>query len=216
MYDQKPIKIFFADDHPLLRVGLRCSLAQEKGFELIGEAADGFDAVEKIQADPPDVSLIDMDMPGLSGIDIIRILRKTFSQMKIIVLSTYKDENYIQGAMKAGANGYVLKCVCFKELAKIIRAFHEGKKRVSPYLVNLTLCGDDEEKEVKAASYKLTQREKEILKYIYNGKGNREISDYLNISIETVKSHVKSVYRKLNAKNRVEASRMAIENKLLE
>jgi DNA-binding NarL/FixJ family response regulator len=216
MNDQKPIKIFLADDHPLLRLGLRISLAQEKGFELIGEAADGFDAVEKIQAYPPDVSIIDMDMPGLSGIDIIRILRKSYSQMKIVVLSTYKDENYIQGAMKAGANGYVLKCVCFKELVKIIRAFHEGKKRVSPYLVNLTLCGGDEQGEVKAVSFKLTQREKEILKYIYNGKRNKEISDNLNISIETVKSHVKSVYWKLNVKNRVEASRMAIEKNLLE
>ena len=111
MEETHVIKVFLADDHPLLRAGLRISLSQRNDMELIGEAGDGFSAVEKIRGNPPDVSLIDVDMPGLSGIGVIRILRKSIPQMKILVLSTHNDENYIQGAMAAGADGYVLKSV---------------------------------------------------------------------------------------------------------
>ena len=123
MNENNTIRIFLADDHPLLRTGLRLSLDQQEGVELIGEAEDGFSAVEKIQANPPDVSLIDVDMPGLSGIEAIRVLRKSLPQMKIIVLSTYSDDTYIRESMEAGADGYVLKCVGINELVKIIKSF---------------------------------------------------------------------------------------------
>ena len=138
MSEDRAIRLFLADDHPLLRAGLRLSLSPIKDVKLIGEASDGFSAVEKIQADPPDVSLIDVDMPGLSGIGAIRILRKSFPDMKIIVLSTYNDENYIQEAMEAGADGYVLKSVGLDELVEIVKAFYAGSPKLSPYLVNLT------------------------------------------------------------------------------
>ncbi len=211
------MRVFLADDHPLLRIGLRFSLDRQENIEVIGEAGDGFSAVAKIQIDPPDVSLIDVDMPGLSGIRTIRVLRKSIPQMKILVLSTHNDETYIKDAMKAGADGYVLKSVEVQELVRIMESFCEGKSVLSPYLVNLTL---DDEAELEAfeslEGLTLTPREKEVLQAITAGKGNKEISECLNISTETVKSHIKKVYRKLKVRNRVEAGKLAREHNLLE
>jgi DNA-binding NarL/FixJ family response regulator len=195
---------------------LRHSLTKEKDIEVVGEASDGFGAVEQIQADPPDVSLIDVDMPGLSGIGAIRVLRKSSPQMKMIVLSTYSDENYIREAMQAGADAYVLKCVEVKELVRIIKALDAGKRALSPYLANLSVNCDTAEKmgsEKKAPS--LTYREKEILQAVTEGKGNKEIARAFYISTETVKSHLKTIYRKLKVGSRIQALRVAQDLKLL-
>ncbi len=214
MLKDRVMRVFLADDHPLLRIGLRLSLSQENDIEIIGEASDGFSAVEKIQADPPDVSLIDVDMPGISGIGAIRILRKAIPKMKILVLSTYNDEEYIRDAMRAGADGYVLKSVGINELVRIIKCLSEGQPTVSPYLVNLTLGLEAEQNDSENMKTPLlTLREKEILQFITQGKGNKEISDTLCISLETVKSHTKNIYKKLKVKNRVEAAMMAIKKK---
>jgi DNA-binding NarL/FixJ family response regulator len=215
------MNIFLADDHPLFRIGLRIALDQEDGLKVIGEASDGFSAVEKIQSNPPDLSLIDVDMPGISGIRAIRILRKAIPEMKILVLSTYDDEKYINEAMLAGADGYLLKCVDVAQLVKIIWSVFEGKQIVSPFLVNLAVGGDTCEAAVGDAAEQpvepitLTQREKDILKAVIDGRSNKEISDALFISIETVKSHVKSIYQKLQVRNRVDATLIAMKRKLL-
>jgi len=217
MLGNRPMRVFLADDHPLLRIGLRLSLDRQENIEVIGEAGDGFSAVAKIQTDPPDVSLIDVDMPGLSGIRTIRVLRKSIPQMKILVLSTHNDETYIKDAMKAGADGYVLKSVEVQELVRIMESFCEGKSVLSPYLVNLTLDHEAEPTAPESAEVlTLTLREKEVLQAITAGKGNKEISECLNISTETVKSHIKRVYRKLKVRNRVEAGKLAREHNLLE
>lgn len=216
MREISPIRVFLADDHPLLRMGLRLSLNQRADVEVIGEAGDGFSAVEKIQADPPDVSLIDVDMPGLSGIRAIRILRKVVPGMKILVLSTYNSETYIRDAMRAGADGYILKSVELQELVRIMESFCLGRPVISPYLVNMTLAPESvQEDQEKIETPVLTLREKEILQAITEGMGNKQISESLNISTETVKSHVKRIYRKLKVKNRVEAGMLAIKNNLL-
>ena len=200
------MRIFLADDHPLLRTGLRLSLSQHNDIEISGEASDGFTAVDKIQADPPDLSLIDVDMPGISGIGAIRILRESIPIMKILVLSSYNDEKFIRDAMRAGADGYVLKSVCTRELVRIIRCFCQGQSIISPYLVNLTLDLKEKDESASTTGVELTEREKEILKWITDGKSNKEISDSLFVSVETIKSHVKNLYKKLNVKNRVEAA----------
>lgn len=200
------MRIFLADDHPLLRTGLRLSLSQQNDIEIIGEASDGFSAVDKIQADPPDLSLIDVDMPGISGIGATRILRESVPDMKILVLSSYNDEKFIRDAMRAGADGYVLKSVSTSELVRIIRCFCQGQSVISPYLVNLTLDLKEKEEVESTTEVELTEREREILKCIADGKSNKEISDSLFVSVETVKSHVKNLYKKLNVKNRVEAA----------
>ena len=200
------MRIFLADDHPLLRTGLRLSLIRHNDIEISGEASDGFTAVDKIQADPPDLSLIDVDMPGISGIGAIRILRESIPIMKILVLSSYNDEKYIRDAMRAGADGYVLKSVSTSELVRIIRCFCQGQSIISPYLVNLTLDLKEKDESASTTRVELTEREREILKCITDGKSNKEISDRLFVSVETVKSHVKNLYKKLNVKNRVEAA----------
>lgn len=207
MDTKKSIRIFLADDHPLLRTGLRFSLDQNEEIELIGEAEDGYDAIEKIRTDPPDVALIDMDMPRLSGAGTIRVLRKMLPNMRILVLSNYSDDTYIQSAMDAGADGYVLKCVGIDELVKIIKSVWAEKPELSPYLVNLTRGYQRGDKpDYKKNKHYLTQREQEVLQLIAQGKGNKEISKMLFISTETVKSHVKNIFKKLNIKNRVEAT----------
>ena len=217
MREIRPIRVFLADDHPLLRIGLRLSLNQLADIQVIGEAGDGFSAVEKIQADPPDVSLIDVDMPGLSGIRAIRILRKAVPDMKILVLSTYNRETYIRDAMKAGADGYILKSVELQELVRIMESFCSRRPVLSPYLVNMTLAPESkQEDQEKIEIPVLTLREKEILQAITEGMGNKQISESYNISTETVKSHVKRIYRKLKVKNRVEAGMLAKKNNLLD
>ncbi len=216
MQTQKPIQVFLADDHPLLRTGLRLSLNHKKDIELIGEAEDGYSAIEKIQEYQPDVSLIDVDMPRLSGIGVIRILRKSFPKMKFIVLSTYNDENYIQKAMEAGADGYVLKCVGIDELVKIIKAIWSEKPVISPFLVNLAFGYTDiDPGEQKRVDAYLTQREREVLQLIAEGKGNKKIADLLYISTETVKSHVKNIFKKFGVKNRIEAAAEARKRRLV-
>lgn len=207
------IRVFVVDDHPLFRLGLRYSLLQEPEIEIVGEASDGFRALELVQANPPDVFLVDIALPGLSGIGIIRILRKSRLPVKVVVLSTYHDENYIREAMEAGADGYVLKCVEVKELIKIIKTLAAGKRAVSPYLINLSL--DYGPGEMSAESSLLTLREREILRGLTEGKGNKEIASSLNISTETVKSHVKSIYRKLNVSGRIEAIHTARQKNLI-
>ncbi|MBW1979606.1 MAG: response regulator transcription factor [Deltaproteobacteria bacterium] len=217
MSSLKPIRIFLADDHPLFRIGLRLSLGQYEHIEVIGEASDGFSAVERIQSDPPDISLIDADMPGFSGILAIKVLRQALPDAKILVLSTYRDEAYIRDAMRAGANGYVSKSVEVQELVRIITSLCKGEAVISPYLMNLTVSSLPQQQANGATDLPpLTLRETEILRAVSEGKGNKEISSSFNISIETVKSHIKSIYRKLEVKNRVEALMVARQQGLLD
>jgi DNA-binding NarL/FixJ family response regulator len=134
--ENKITTVFIADDHPLIRLGLRLSLGQIEGIRIIGEAIDGYSAIDKIRQEPPDVALVDVDMPGLSGTSAIRVLRKTLPHMKIIVLSTYHNENYIRETMEAGADGYVLKNIDVDGLADIIKSFVNGTTIFSPYMIS--------------------------------------------------------------------------------
>lgn len=215
MGKNESIRIFLADDHPLVRAGLKHSLGLRDGFVLTGEASDGYGAVERIHEALPDIALIDMDMPGLSGIDVTRILKKSMPQLKILILSTYSDEKFVNEAMKAGADGYLLKNVPIDELEKIIWIFCEGKSCFSPYLVNLIM---EEKTNVHTieGNLGLTVREIEVLQCLTKGTPNKEISSKLFISVETVKSHVKNIYKKLGVRNRVEAVRYASDNNLLD
>jgi DNA-binding NarL/FixJ family response regulator len=202
-YDE-PFKVFLADDHPLLRTGLRMSLGQHADIDFIGEANDGFKAVEKIKKNPPDVALIDFDMPGLSGVAAIRLLRRHYPDMKLLILSSYSDRQYIEDAMQAGANGYILKSIDISELVEVIRAFARNEQPMSPYLMDQAIewesvsTGENMEDP-------LTKREKQILECLARGQGNKDISDSLYISTETVKTHIKNIFKKLEVKSRLEA-----------
>ncbi len=208
MQQDKPFKVFLADDHPLLRTGLRMSLSQHADIDFIGEANDGFKAVEMIKKNPPDVALIDVDMPGLSGIGAIRLLRKHYPDMKLLIFSSYSDRHYIEEAMQAGANGYILKSIDISELVDVIRTFAHNEQPMSPYLMDLAI-------EWETAEKLLTKREKQILEGLARGQGNKDISDSLYISIETVKSHIKNIFKKLDSKSRMEAVITAKEKHLI-
>lgn len=215
MGKEKEIRIFLADDHPLIRTGLKHSLDQKDGFVLVGEASDGYSAVERINENAPDIALIDMDMPGLSGVAVIRVLRKSKQDMKLLILSTFNEEKFVRDAMSAGADGYLLKNVPLDELENIIRNVCAGKECFSPYLVNLGMEERLNKDNSEQKNYGLTAREIEVLNYISLGTPNKEISEQLFISLETVKSHVKNIYKKLEVKNRVEAVRLASDKRLL-
>ncbi len=214
MCESRTSKVFIADDHPLFRCGLRLSLNQKENIEVVGEAENGFNAVERILNDDPDIVLIDVDMPGLSGIGAVRMLRKAVPELKILVLSAHDEDHYVRDSMSAGADGYVLKSIDVDALIQIIELFCKGEPVLSPYLLNFSvdyaIAGKTD-----APDPPLTAREKEVLKYLVAGQMNKEIADNLFISCETVKSHIKHIFRKLDVANRVEAVRVATEKKLL-
>jgi len=194
---------------------LRLSLNQKENIEVIGEADDGFKAVEKILSGHPDIALIDVDMPGLSGIGAVRMLRKAMPELKILVLSAHDDDRYVRDSMSAGADGYVLKSIDVDALIRIIELFCKGEPVLSPYLLNLAVdCSVAGKTDSHHPS--LTSREKEVLKYLVEGQANKKIADNLFISLETVKSHIKHIFRKLDVTNRVEAVRVTTEQELLD
>lgn len=216
MDKQRPIGVFIADDHPILRIGLSMYLEKHGRIRIAGEADNGFDAVKSIGETVPDVVLMDIDMPGLSGIEAIRVLRRTLPELIIIVLSTYTKKDYIQEAMYEGANGYVAKNTKIDELIKIIEDFVDVGESFSPYLLNLAVKwktsedgGDDEH------SSPLSKTEIRVLRNIAEGKTNREIARINYVSIETVKTHVQRIFKKLGAGNRTEAVAMARERHIL-
>ena len=218
---EESIRVFLVDDHPLLRIGLRHSLNSNRGITVVSEADNGFKAVQGIMESCPDVVLMDVDMPGLSGIEATRLLRTEFPGMIILVLSNYRDEKYIVGAMDAGADGYISKTIDVEELVGMIRCFHHNEAAVSPYLINLSTgrCTSRHSAGGGASNsanpQELTGRERQVLRCIAEGKTNKDISNQLFISVETVKSHTKSIFRKLEAKTRIEAARKASQMGIL-
>lgn len=216
MNEVRPVTVFIADDHPILRIGLSMYLESKSNIKIIGEADNGFDAVNAINANTPDVVLMDVDMPGLSGIEAIRVLRKTLPDLKIIVLSTYTKKEYIQEAMQEGANGYVAKNTKIDELAKIIDDLAAGRECHSPYLLNLAVKwspaqGADSE----SSGHGLTKTEIKVLKHIAAGKTNSDIAEAQFVSIETIKTHVQRIFRKLEVNNRMEAVAVARKQKII-
>ena len=207
--EKNEITIFLADDHPLLRTGLRLSIENKSGLCYIGDAENGFSAIEKIKSYLPDVALIDIDMPGLSGIEVIRILRKSYPNIKMLILSTYNEAQYVKEAMEAGADGYILKNIDLDELIFIIIAYYNNESVISAFLIDLAL---PKEKNIlyENSRLQLSKKEKEILKCITDGKSNKEIACFLCVSVETVKTHIRHIYKKLNVKNRVEATQKFI------
>lgn len=214
MTDVCPVTVFIADDHPILRIGLSMYLESKSDIKIIGEADNGFDAVNAIKANTPNVVLMDIDMPGLSGIEAIRVLRKTLPDLKIVVLSTYTKKEYIQEAMQEGASGYVAKNTKIEELAKIIEDLAAGRKCYSPYLLDLAVKWRPSEGE-DGEDHGLTKTEIKVLRNIAAGKTNSEIAKINFVSIETIKTHVQRIFRKLEVNNRTEAVAVAREQKII-
>ena len=217
------IKILIVDDQRLFRQGLRSLLEQEDDMEVVGEAADGQEAFTLVQETNPDVILMDVEMPKLDGIQASRTILERYPHIHILMLSVHNEDERVISAIRSGAEGYILKDADHKEFVRIIRSTFTGESIASPFLANLTPrillklrdpSKMDAEIENKIEErFSLTTREKEILGMLLKGKSNKEISDLLFVSTETVKTHLQNIYRKLGVRSRMEVLALFLKEK---
>ena len=215
---KKPFEIVIADDHTILRKGLRALLSSDPNLKVVGEAADGREAIRCVENLSPDLALIDLSMPRMNGMEAIRDIKKTNPETKIIVLTVHKTEEYILEALKSGADGYVLKDVSHAELMMAINNVLKGKRYLSADISGKVIEGYLEGRKTlksKSAWENLTQREREILKLIAEGNKNKEIADYLYISLKTVEKHRANLMKKLNLHNAAALTAFAMEKGLV-
>ena len=212
-------KIVIAEDHTILRAGLRALLAAQNGLEVVGEAGDGREAIRKVDTLQPDLLLIDLSMPKLNGIDAIREIKRQHPEIKIIVLTVHKSDEYIIAALRAGANGYMLKDASQNELLLAIDYVINGKTFLSPSisdkLVDAVLNTDKKDKPA-ADLDNLTAREREILKLVAEGNTNKKIAGHLCISLKTVEKHRSNLMKKLDLGNTAALTAYAIEKKMVD
>jgi len=199
--EMRKVRILLADDHNILRQGLRLLLEREPGFEVIGEAADGREAVERAEATKPDVAVLDIAMPNMSGIEAAQRISTLLPHAGIIILSMHSDEGYVLRVLKAGAKGYLLKDSAENDLIEAIKAVSKGKAFFSPEISKI--LAEDYVREAKKRgaedSYELlTSREREILHLLAEGKSNKDIATLLNLSLYTVETHRRNLQDKLN------------------
>lgn len=199
------IRILIADDHGVMRAGLRALLEDEPDIEVVGEAADGEHGLQLAGKLLPDILLLDIGLPGIDGIEATRQLKKTHSQIKVLILSLYEDEKLLREAIKAGASGYVIKRAAEEELLAAIKAVARGDMYIHPAITRLLISDLNPIVHLeRGALESLTPRELEIMRYLIRGYTNRQIAEDLFISIRTVESHRASLLGKLGLKNRVE------------
>jgi len=197
----KPIRILLADDHTIMRGGLRLLLERQAGFSVVSEASDGRQAVEQAEATKPDVAVLDIAMPNLSGIEAAARISEILPQTAIVILSMHSDEGYVLRALKAGAKAYLLKDSAESDLIQAIRAASNGKAFFSPEISRILVEDYVREMGRRGAedSYQLlTPREREILQLLAEGKSNKDIATQLNLSLYTVETHRRNLQEKLN------------------
>jgi len=208
MSSGRRIRILTVDDHPVLRDGIAAVLAVEPDMEVVGEAGNGQEAIALFRQHRPDVTLMDLQMPVMSGTDAIAAIRNEFADARIVVLTTYSGDVQAVRALDAGASGYLLKSMLRKELAETIRAVHAGKKRIPPEIA----VGLAEHR----ADDALTVREIEVLEEVAAGNSNKIVADHLAISEDTVKVHMKSILSKLSANDRTHAVTIALKRGIID
>jgi DNA-binding NarL/FixJ family response regulator len=202
------IRILSVDDHPLLQEGIAAMIRSQPDMELVGEARSGRDAFQKFREAAPDVTLMDLRLPDMNGIDAIIAIRAEFPEARFVVLTTFEGDAEIQRALAAGARGYLLKSMPPRELLDGIRQVHAGKKRIPPEIAaRLAEHLSDEA---------LTAREVEVLRQVASGNRNRDIAERLFISEETVKVHVKHIMDKLGANDRTQAVSIALRRGIIQ
>src|SRR6202790_1058960 len=207
MVQAKPIRILSVEDHPVFRQGLAAIVSAERDMLLVGQASNGVDAVAEFRRHRPDITLMDVRLPGSDGTDALIAIRGEFPQARIIMLTTSDGDGDIQVAKRAGASGYILKSMHMDELLSVIRSVHAGRRHISPEVAARLAehMGDDD----------LTVRELEVLRLIRDGHRNKQIADQLAIAETTVNFHIKNLVDKLGANDRTHAVTIAIRRGLL-
>ena len=208
MSSQASIRVLCVDDHPLLREGISAIVDNQPDMVLVAQAAAGREAIQKFREHQPDVTLMDLRLPDMSGIDALIAIRADFPDARIVMLTTFEGDVEIQRSLEAGARGYLLKSMPPKELVEGIRQVHAGKKQIPPQLAAQLAehLGDED----------LTPREMEVLRHIAGGNRNRDIADRLFITEETVKVHIRHIMEKLGAADRTQAVAIAIRRGIIQ
>ncbi|MDX2196860.1 MAG: response regulator transcription factor [Cytophagales bacterium] len=213
------IKILIADDHQVVRKGIATLLEDEPDIEIVGEAADGFDTIEKIKIYNPNIVLLDIAMPKLNGLETAEIIEKNHRLVKSLIFSMHNDEEYIIKAVESGAWGYILKDTTKDEMLNAIRTLQSGQKYFSKQVSNVILemlQNKPRKAGGKQHSTRLTKKEKHILKLIVSGLNSREIAQKLELSIRTVDNHRAHIMKKTGVKNAVELVKLALKENLVQ
>lgn len=201
------IPILTVDDHPILRKGIAALVNAEPDLKLVGEAANGKEAIDAFRSHRPDITLMDLQMPQVDGLEAIDAIRREFPEARIIVLTTYSGDMLVLRALKAGARAYILKGEVHKELLDTIRAVHAGQRRIPPEIA-AELAGH-------ASDDSLTEREIDVLRLIAAGNSNKQIADRLSIGEATVKSHITNILSKLGANDRAHAVTISLKRGII-
>ena len=202
------IRVFSVDDHPLLREGVSALINNQPDMTMVAEASNGAEAVKLFKKHVPDVTLLDLRLPDMSGIDILIAIRSEFPEARVIILTTFEGDVEIHRALQAGARGYLLKNMPPSELLDVIRQVHAGKKRIPPAIASQLAEHMSEES--------LTEREVQVLRQVADGNKNRDIARKLFISEETVKVHIKHIMEKLGATDRTQAVAIGVRRGIIQ
>jgi len=213
MSEDKTIRIMIVDDHTVVRSGLGAVLQAEEGMELVAEAGNGEEAIRACERSRPDVVLMDLLMPKMDGVTAAGIIHERWPDIRIIALTSFKEKEYVEGVLKAGATGYLLKNVSADELVATVRRAMEGQPSLSPEAAQVLIQHVNEPEKPKT---EMTEREMEILARMVEGKSNQEIADAMFVSQSTVKFHVSNILSKLGVTSRTEAVALALKQKLVE
>jgi two-component system response regulator NreC len=210
------IDILIADDHAIVRTGLRALLTSEPGLQLVGEATGGYEAIELVGKTRPDILILDLSMPDLDGIAVTRQLKPQYPDLRILILTVHEDEAMLREAIRAGASGYIVKHAAEAELIAAIKTIRRGDLYVDPAMLRVLLVESPKPKtEQPASPDPLTPRETDVLKLIVQGYTNRQVGEELGISVRTVEGHRANLLEKLGLRTRVELVRYARERGLI-
>jgi DNA-binding NarL/FixJ family response regulator len=214
------LRLLVADDHDVVRKGLCALLTEQPGWEIAGEASDGRDAVEKAKKLKPDVTVLDISMPHLNGLEAARQILKDVSTTKILILTMHDSDTLIREVLNAGARGYVLKTDAGADLVNAVDALRRNKTFFTPKVAQMVLDGylkkDVRPEEVDAPGARLTPRQREIVQLLAEGKSSKEVAVALNLSVKTAETHRANIMRRINCHSVTEIVRYAIRNKIIE